>query len=126
MGFFDDVHKLGAVAGFLVLAHACYVTISYRNDLKIEGTDFTSVPFAVVIECVVGAAACTWGALGFAGRGQHSFRASISISFHPLTITPTQSVHNLTLDTVPSLYNHPAPNVRLREPRVVHTCTSPQ
>lgn len=68
MGLFDDVHKLGAVAGFIVLAHACYVTISYRNDLKIEGVDFTSVPFAVVIECVIGAAACAWGALGFAGE----------------------------------------------------------
>jgi hypothetical protein len=53
MGLFDDVHKLGAVFGFMVLAHACYATISYRNDLKIEGTDFTSVPVAVVIECVV-------------------------------------------------------------------------
>jgi|AntAceMinimDraft_1070359.scaffolds.fasta_scaffold44131_3 hypothetical protein len=41
MGIFDEVDKLCAVAGFIVLAHACYATISYRNDLKIEGTDFT-------------------------------------------------------------------------------------
>ena len=100
MGLFDDVHKLGAVAGFLVLAHACYVTISYRNDLKIEGTEFTSVPFAVVIECVVGAAACTWGALGFAGRAGTIHFARVHF-FHSL-ITPH--------DTVSSLCNHPAPN----------------
>ena len=28
MGLFDDVHKLGAIVGFLVLFHACYATIS--------------------------------------------------------------------------------------------------
>jgi hypothetical protein len=26
------------------------------------------VPLAVMVECVVGAVACTWGALGFAGE----------------------------------------------------------
>lgn len=67
MGLFDDAHVLAAVVGFAVLAHACYSTISFRNDLKLEGETFESVPFTVVIECAAGALACAWGALGFAG-----------------------------------------------------------
>ena len=68
---FDDPRKLVAFAGFAVLFHACYAVISYRDELKISGDDFQSVPVSVTVECAIGALACAWGALGFAGEFLH-------------------------------------------------------
>lgn len=68
---FDDPRKLVAFAGFAVLFHACYAVISYRDELKISGDDFQSVPVSVMVECAIGALACAWGALGFAGEFLH-------------------------------------------------------
>ena len=65
---FDDARVLCALGGFLVLAHACYAVISYRDELKIAGDEFEGVPVQVAVECAVGAAMCAWGALGFAGE----------------------------------------------------------
>jgi hypothetical protein len=65
---FDDTHTLCSFGGFLVLAHACYAVISYRDALKIAGDEFAGVPLTVAVECVIGAAMCAWGALGFAGE----------------------------------------------------------
>ena len=65
---FDDAHVMCALGGFLVLAHACYAVISYRDELKIAGDEFEGVPVQVAVECAIGAAMCAWGALGFAGE----------------------------------------------------------
>jgi len=64
----DNKYHWSAVAGFLVVFHACYSVIAYRNDLKIGGDEFEGVPFLVVIECLIGFGACAWGAVGFAGE----------------------------------------------------------
>lgn len=64
----DNAHSLGALAGFVVLAHACYAVITHREALKIAEEEFESAPLAVVVECAIGAAMCAWGALGFAGE----------------------------------------------------------
>jgi hypothetical protein len=73
---FDDAHVLCALGGFLVLAHACYAVISYRDELKIAGDEFEGVPVQVAVECAIGAAMCAWGALGFAGRVHAHRRAA--------------------------------------------------
>ena len=65
---FDDGRVLCALGGFLVLAHACYAVISYRDELKIAGDEFEGVPVRVAVECAIGAAMCAWGVLGFAGE----------------------------------------------------------
>lgn len=64
----DNAHSLGALAGFVVLAHACYAVITHREALKIAEEEFESAPLAVVVECAIGAAMCAWGVLGFAGE----------------------------------------------------------
>lgn len=68
LAMFDDARVLCALGGFLVLAHACYAVISYRDELKIAGDEFEGVPVQVAVECAIGAAMCAWGALGFAGE----------------------------------------------------------
>ena len=57
---FDDARVLCALGGFLVLAHACYAVISYRDELKIAGDEFEGVPVQVAVECAIGAAMCAW------------------------------------------------------------------
>lgn len=65
---FDDPHKLSAITGFAVLAHAVYAVICHRDDLKLHGEDFAGIPFFVGVECLIGASFCAWGALGFSGE----------------------------------------------------------
>ena len=67
---FDDPHKLASVGGFLLLAHAVSLVISYREDLKISGIEFAGVPLFVLAECLIGSLCCTWGVLGFSGEFQ--------------------------------------------------------
>ena len=71
----DNKHHWSAVAGFLVLFHACYSVIAYRNDLKIAGDEFEGVPFLVLIECAIGFGACAWGSSGSPGSSCPSRRS---------------------------------------------------
>ena len=65
---FEDTRKVAIIVGFLILLHATIAVISFRNSLKVAGESFVGVPPPLMIETALGAAACTWGALGAFGE----------------------------------------------------------
>uniref|UniRef100_A0A1J3JXX4 Membrane magnesium transporter n=2 Tax=Noccaea caerulescens TaxID=107243 RepID=A0A1J3JXX4_NOCCA len=51
------------VSGIMILSHAAYSTIQYRGVLKIMEEEFYGPPMNVVLELILGLAACMWAAL---------------------------------------------------------------
>ncbi|KAF5190053.1 Membrane magnesium transporter [Thalictrum thalictroides] len=56
------------VFGILILSHATYSTIQYRSFLKILEEEFSSPPFNVVVELILGLVLCLWAALAVPGK----------------------------------------------------------
>ncbi|KAH8964260.1 hypothetical protein BDL97_04G056800 [Sphagnum fallax] len=55
------------ILGALVLAHAAYITILYRGDLKIKEEEFVRPPIQVWIEVLISLVLCLWAALRVPG-----------------------------------------------------------
>ncbi|KAH9565098.1 hypothetical protein CY35_04G059500 [Sphagnum magellanicum] len=55
------------ILGALVLAHAAYITILYRGDLKIKEEEFVHPPIQVWIEVLISLVLCLWAALTVPG-----------------------------------------------------------
>ncbi|XP_022144662.1 membrane magnesium transporter [Momordica charantia] len=56
------------VFGVLILAHAAYSTIQYRNLLKIMQEEFSAPPVNVAIELIIGLVLSMWAALTVPGK----------------------------------------------------------
>ncbi|KAF9596170.1 hypothetical protein IFM89_007488 [Coptis chinensis] len=56
------------IVGVLILFHAAYSTIQYRTLLKILEEEFSSPPFQVVLELILGLVFCLWAALTVPGK----------------------------------------------------------
>ncbi|KAG8374224.1 hypothetical protein BUALT_Bualt11G0108800 [Buddleja alternifolia] len=56
------------IIGVLILSHAAYSTIQYRNLLKITEEEFSGVPINVVMELIAGLVFCMWAALTVPGK----------------------------------------------------------
>ncbi|XP_022983163.1 membrane magnesium transporter-like [Cucurbita maxima] len=56
------------ILGVLILAHASYSTIQYRNVLKIMQEEFSGPPFNVAIELSLGLVLSVWAALTVPGK----------------------------------------------------------
>ncbi|KAF4369905.1 hypothetical protein CsatB_016867 [Cannabis sativa] len=56
------------VFGVLILAHATYSTIHYRELLKIMEEEFSGPPINVLFELLLGFVLCLWAALAVPGK----------------------------------------------------------
>ncbi|XRA99409.1 membrane magnesium transporter 1 [Pycnococcus provasolii] len=74
--------------GFLVFAHASWLTIQYRHQLKMDALEFEYAPTVVIAECAVAAFLTMFAGMSLAGtlkpiRSELAESANESLNFRP-------------------------------------------